>query len=70
MYLSEIYFVQNLSIEFCVRMLQLKQIYRWYLPLTRRYEQDSGKSIDHQMLVGIIINGIQDTSARDHVIRD
>ena len=36
----------------------------------RRYEQDSGKSIDDQMLVGIIISGIQDTSARDHVIRD
>ena len=36
----------------------------------RRYEQESGKSIDDQMLAGIIINGIQDNSIRDHVIRN
>ena len=36
----------------------------------RRYEQESSKSIDDEMLMGIIINGIQDNSIRDHVIRN
>ena len=36
----------------------------------RRYEQESSKSIDDEMLMGIIINGTQDNSIRDHVIRN
>ena len=34
----------------------------------RRYEQESSKSIDDEMLMGI--NGIQDNSIRDHVTRN
>ena len=36
----------------------------------QRYEQESSKSIDDEMLMGIIINGIQDNNIRDHVIRN
>ena len=33
----------------------------------RRYEQESGKTIDDQMLAGIILNGIQNTDLRNHI---
>ena len=36
----------------------------------RRYEQESGKTIDDQMLAGIILNGIQNTELRSHIIRN
>ena len=36
----------------------------------RRYEQESGKVIDDQMLAGIILNGIQNTELRSHIIRN
>ena len=36
----------------------------------RRYESESGKHIDDELLLGIVVNGLQDTSMRDHVIRN
>ena len=36
----------------------------------RRYEMESGKTIDEEMLLGIVVNGVQDQSIRDHIIRN
>ena len=36
----------------------------------RRYEMQSGKTIDEEMLLGIVVNGVQDQSIRDHIIRN
>jgi hypothetical protein len=36
----------------------------------RRYQQESGKTIDDQMLAGIILNGIQNTDLRSHIIQN
>ena len=36
----------------------------------RRYEQESGKTLDDEILLGVVINGLQDNSMRDHIIRN
>jgi hypothetical protein len=36
----------------------------------RQYEQQSGKSLDDEVLLGIVINGLTDNGLRDHVIRN
>ena len=35
-----------------------------------RYEQESGKTLDDEILLGVVINGLQDNSMRDHIIRN
>ena len=36
----------------------------------RQFESESGKQIDEEFLLGVIINGLTDQSLRDHVIRN
>ena len=36
----------------------------------RRYEQESGKALDDEILLGVGINGLQENSMRDHIIRN
>ena len=36
--------------------------------VVRRYEMESGKTIDDEMLLGIVIHGLQDQATRDHLI--
>ena len=38
----------------------------------RRYEQESGKTLDDEIeiLLGVVINGLQDNSMSDHIIRN
>ena len=36
----------------------------------RRYENESGKRLDDELLLGIVVNGLQDNGTRDHVIRN
>ena len=36
--------------------------------VVRRYEMESGKTIDDKMLLGIVIHGLQDQATRDHLI--
>lgn len=36
----------------------------------RRYELESGKNLDDELLVGIVIHGLQDQATRDHIIRN
>ena len=36
----------------------------------RRYEQELGKTIDDQILAGIILNGVQNTEVRNRIIRN
>ena len=36
----------------------------------RRYESETGKALDDQILLGVVINGLQDNSVRDHIIRN
>ena len=36
----------------------------------RRYEQESGKTLDDEIVLGVVINGLQDNSMRDHIIRN
>ena len=36
----------------------------------RRYEQESGKTLDDEILLGVVISGLQDNSMRDHIIRN
>ena len=36
----------------------------------RRYEQESGKALDDEILLGVVINGPQENSMRDHIIRN
>ena len=35
----------------------------------RRYESESGKTLDEEILLGVVVNGLQDQSIRDHIIR-
>ena len=36
----------------------------------RQFELESGKSVDEEMLLGIIVNGLTDQGLRDHIIRN
>ncbi|CAE7038143.1 unnamed protein product, partial [Symbiodinium sp. CCMP2592] len=36
----------------------------------RRYEQESGKTLDEEMLLGIVVNGLKDSSLQSHIIRN
>ena len=36
----------------------------------RRYEQESGKTLDEEMLLGIVVNGLKDTTLQSHIIRN
>ena len=36
----------------------------------RRYETESGKTLDEEILLGVVVNGLQDQSIRDHIIRN
>ena len=36
----------------------------------RRYESESGKTLDEEILLGVVVNGLQDQSIRDHIIRN
>ena len=36
----------------------------------RRYEQQCGKTLDEEMLLGIVVNGLKDTTLQSHIIRN
>ena len=36
----------------------------------RRYESESGKTLDDEILLGVVVNGLQDSATRDHIIRN
>ena len=36
----------------------------------RRYEAESGKTLDDEILLGVVIAGLQDNTMRDHLIRN
>ena len=38
--------------------------------MVRRYDAETGKALDDTMKLGIIINGLQDSGLKDHVIRN
>ena len=38
--------------------------------MVRRYDAETGKALDDTMKLGIIVNGLQDSGLKDHVIRN
>ena len=36
----------------------------------RRYENESGERLDDELLLGIVVNGLQENGTRDHVVRN
>ena len=64
-------YVGSLSIILSTRFSShdLKAELETFDKTVRRYETETGKRIDDELLLGIVVDGLQDGSVREHVIR-
>ena len=64
-------FVGSLSILLATRFgKDLEAEFNAFERSLRQFELESGKTVDEEMLLGIIVNGLNDSSLRDHIIRN
>ena len=64
-------FVGSLSQILCTRFTSsdVEEELELFKKTIRRYEAESGKTLDDEVLLGVVINGLQDSEVRNHILR-